>query len=150
MDPPVTSAKKRAEEPAHKADQDRAPKGAPETLDMEAQHNVIHEQEHEAVHDKNKKPERENDERRGKQEKDGPEECVEDSKQERRANQRARTVVANAVNEPGRNDHRNCCDRPAKKKMPHAALGQRRVVLRSISACAPFLCAYRLADIRKK
>ena len=59
MHAPIASAEERTQHPAHNTDQDRAPKSAPETVDMKSVHKLVHKQEHEAVHDKDENAEKE-------------------------------------------------------------------------------------------
>jgi len=60
MDAPIASTKKRAQHPTHEANQDRAPKSAPEAVHVEAMHELMNQEQHQAVHDKDEQSEGEN------------------------------------------------------------------------------------------
>ena len=86
---------------------------------MKPVNKIIHEQKQQTVYDENEKPKREHDEWRHEQEKDGPEESIEDAEEQRRTNQGADAVVANSIDDRRGDHHRDRRDRPAEKKMPH-------------------------------
>src|SRR5206468_11624546 len=55
MHVPVTPAKKCAQNPAHDADNDRAPERAPEVIHMESDHYTRHPKQPQPIEDKNEK-----------------------------------------------------------------------------------------------
>lgn len=100
----IASAEKRTQYPAHEADQDRAPEGASETVDMETMHELIHQEEHEGVHHKYENPEGENNEGRHQEKQDGTEERVEDAEEQRCADQGGGAIITNPADDR-RSDH---------------------------------------------
>jgi hypothetical protein len=115
----IASAKKGAQDPAYDADQNRAPKSAPETIHMKAMHELVDEQKHQSIDDKDENAKSENNQRSHEQEQNGTEECVKDSKKKRGANERRGAIITNAADQ-GRRDHdghgRDC---PSENKMSH-------------------------------
>jgi hypothetical protein len=119
MHPAVAASEKGAQDPAHDADQDRAPESAAETVDMEAMHELIYEQKHESVDDKDENAKSENDQRRHEQKENGTEESIKDSKEERGADKRRCAIITNATYERRRDHDGHGRDCPSENKMSH-------------------------------
>jgi len=119
MHPAIAASEKGAQDPAHDADQDRAPESAPETVDMEAMHELVDEEKHESVDDKDENAKSENNQRSHEQEQNGTEESIKDSKEERGANERCGAIVANATDQGRRDHHSHGRDCPSENKMSH-------------------------------
>src|SRR5262249_17527296 len=97
MDAPVAAAEKRAQDPTNQADNDRAPERAPEPFHVKAPDEVRDNKQHETIHDENKKPQREQDERRAQDQEDWPDKCVENAEEKRCPNQSRYRVVTDPV-----------------------------------------------------
>src|SRR5450432_59257 len=119
IDPAVAAAKKCAQHPAHETNEDRAPKGAPEAIDMKAVHQIVPQVKQQSVHDENEKPESKNNQRRREEEQNGAEESVEDTEEQRCAEQGSDAVVTNPANDRGRDHDGHSRDCPSENKMPH-------------------------------
>ena len=114
MNLPIAAAEKRAQNPAHEANQNCAPKGAAEVIDVKAVHEILHEKKHQAIYDEDEKPEREHNQRRHEQEQNRPQESVQDSEEQGRAHERAEAVVTDALDHSRGDHHRDRRNRPAK------------------------------------
>ena len=64
VDAPITATEERAQYPTDQANQDRAPKSAPEAVDVKSGHETWHPEQHQGVDDEDEKAKRNEDQRR--------------------------------------------------------------------------------------
>jgi hypothetical protein len=120
MNPAVTAAEERAEQPAHQRNDDRAKDCTPEAVDLKTGHDFADNLQHKRVDDQNEQAERYQNEWKAKKEQNWPDKCVDNSKQQGRSEQAADSGVTEP-NDARRHEDSERSDEPAKHEVPHGS-----------------------------
>jgi len=120
MHPPVTPAKKCAEQPAHDRNDDRAENCAPEPRNFETRNNLTHELQHQRVDDQNEDSERDKNQRKTEQQQNRTNKGIDNAKQKRCAQETPQAAAVIDAHDRRGDEYRECRHNPTENKMPHA------------------------------
>src|SRR5690349_10864081 len=120
MNTAVTTAEKRAEQPAYERNNDRAEHRTPKSVDLKAGHDFADDLQHQRIDDQNEEAQRYQNEGKAEQQQNGPDKGVDDSEQQGGAQQAADPSITESNNIRG-HENGERSDKPPKHKVSHGS-----------------------------